>query len=222
MPGSSSSAAGAAPCTRVIVTGIASRTDEETLRDFFAFCGEISALHLYTASGSSPAGAKEAIVRFESEAAANTACLLNNAVIDGANVRVELFPMPDEAAPRSSASASGSAASSSARSTARSGGSSSSLSSIWNNISTTSLALASTVATKVKQVDAQYGVSEKVTTGASAAWQHSKKVAADIDEKYKVQEKAAAAASKAKSAASSAASSVTEQIAKARAKDAAS
>jgi len=65
------------PLTQVLVTNISPTANEQTLASFFSFCGTITNLKLTTHGSDS----SEAIVSFESEAAAKTALLLTNAVI---------------------------------------------------------------------------------------------------------------------------------------------
>jgi len=203
-----------ADCARIIVTNIASTTTEEAIRDFFAFCGEIVHLEIYaTSGGSSLEGPKkEAIIKFESGGAATTACLLNNALIDGQNVSVELFSGSEGGSPKpgfeNPTAATQSASDLKGGAYKRAGtGSTSSFSSILGNISTSSLALASSVVSSVKSVNERYKVTEKVSSGASTAWRKSKQVASDIDSRFKVSENVAAAVQKTKENVSSAASS---------------
>lgn len=77
------------PCRRVKVTSIAVDSTEDSLRDFFSFCGDIKLIHLYPGLGGE---GQEAVILFESESGASTAVLLDNAVVDGARIRVEPFP----------------------------------------------------------------------------------------------------------------------------------
>jgi hypothetical protein len=142
------------------------------VRDFFAFCGEISLLHLY----STEAKVKEAVIKFTTESAAGTACLLNNALVDGNNINVDMFPAEDEKTPASPTP-------SSTKSDANS------FTSIFSNLTETSKGMAASMLSKVKDIDRQYAVSETVIAGASTAWSESKRVASDIDNKYCVSEK---------------------------------
>ena len=196
-----------ADCPRILVTNIAPTTTEEAIRDFFAFCGEIIQFQIYTTSGNTGVGdgkdqaAKEAVIKFESGGAANTACLLNNALIDGRNVTVALFSLPEEQnLPQRTGKTS----------STRGTGSTSSFSSVLGNISATSLALASTVVSKVQSVNEKYKVSETVSTGASNAWRESKRVASDLDTRYKVKENVSSAVQATKKKVSSIASSLSK------------
>eukprot|EP01104_Vermistella_antarctica_P013593 TRINITY_DN4140_c0_g1_i2.p1 TRINITY_DN4140_c0_g1~~TRINITY_DN4140_c0_g1_i2.p1 ORF type:complete len:419 (-),score=115.84 TRINITY_DN4140_c0_g1_i2:182-1342(-) len=64
--------------TAVFVTGVSSAVDERSVSDFFAFCGKITNLVF---APSLDGGEGEAMVVFETEAAAKTAQLLSNALI---------------------------------------------------------------------------------------------------------------------------------------------
>lgn len=84
-------------CRRVKVLGIASESTEDSLRDFFSFCGDIRLLQIYPASDVGATG--EAVILFETESGASTAVLLDNAVVDGARIRVEGFPETPTSSP---------------------------------------------------------------------------------------------------------------------------
>lgn len=111
------------------------------------------------------------------ESAATTACLLNNALLDGVHIVVSLHPFPEEMEKRSDSPTS-----------QRSGTpkSTGSQSSVLTNLSN----FASNVVKSVKDFDQQHRVSETITTGVSTAWIATKETAKSFDEKYKVQEKA--------------------------------
>jgi len=66
-----------APNTQVYVTNISPGASEKTVTDFFSFCGKINSMTLRTLEG----GAKEAVIEFQTDAAAKTALLLTNALI---------------------------------------------------------------------------------------------------------------------------------------------
>ena len=125
---------------------------------------------------------KEAVVKFESEAAASTACLLNNALIDGANIKVELFPVEEKTTPtRSSPQQSETATNDS-------------FTSIFSGLAASGMAFASAVGCKVKEIDQQYAISDSVVAGASTAWTESKKFASTIDNKYHIKDSVSGAA----------------------------
>ncbi|KAI8335427.1 hypothetical protein BC941DRAFT_472080 [Chlamydoabsidia padenii] len=79
----------------VKVTNIGKNTNEQTLRDFFSFCGKIKDLEL------EPAGDhQKALIMFESAKAAKTAELLSNALVEDNHIQVEpYFPPQDEKTP---------------------------------------------------------------------------------------------------------------------------
>jgi len=66
-----------APNTQVYVTNISPSASEKTVTDFFSFCGKINSMTLRTLEG----GTKEAVIEFQTDAAAKTALLLTNALI---------------------------------------------------------------------------------------------------------------------------------------------
>lgn len=59
----------------------------QLVQDYFSFCGDIK---LVTISSSEDGRSKEAEIQFESSAAASTAVLLNNALVEGRNISVAL------------------------------------------------------------------------------------------------------------------------------------
>lgn len=72
-----------------------------------------------------------------------------------------------------------------------------------SSLSSKTKSIASSVSSKVKNFDKTYGVSDTVVSGASSAWQGSKKVATGINEKYSVSEKVGSAMSSTKKKVSS-------------------
>lgn len=189
------------------------------VRDFFAFCGEISMLHLYKVYRPTPSspwpprsnddggcacclasesGSQEAVVKFDSEAAANTACLLNNALIDGVNIKVEPFPHHDSPQPSERSD--------------HQPPTNDSFTSIFSGIASTSRAWAESISTKVKELDKQYGVSDTVVSGASTAWTESKKFVGDLDQKYHFKESVDSAVQTTKEHMASAASTFNQKF----------
>jgi hypothetical protein len=59
------------PCL-VLVTNIAKETKQETIKDFFSFCGIITAFEMKLQDD-----AQQALIHFEKESAAKTATLLS-------------------------------------------------------------------------------------------------------------------------------------------------
>lgn len=127
---------------------------------------------------------QEAVIKFASESAASTACLLNNALVDGSNIKVEAFPSEEDRASRQSP---GRAAGSPAQP------SNESFTSILSGIASSSKSMFSSVSAKVKAFDQQYGVSDTIVAGATTAWTESKRLAGDIDNKYQVSQKVSSA-----------------------------
>eukprot|EP00727_Mastigamoeba_balamuthi_P006019 m51a1_g2036 hypothetical protein (356) ;mRNA; f:1339168-1340916 len=81
--------------TAVFVSNISPSAQEKTVTDFFSFCGEIKELTLRSTAD----GGKEAIVAFETEAAAKTAMLLNNAIIVDRPIAIRPLTAADVSAP---------------------------------------------------------------------------------------------------------------------------
>jgi len=76
--------------TKVLVSNISPSANEKTLAGFFSFCGTIINIKL----NSYPEAPGEAVVEFDSEAAAKTALLLTNAVIADRPITVTVYPDP--------------------------------------------------------------------------------------------------------------------------------
>lgn len=122
---------------------------------------------------------QEAVIKFNMESAATTACLLNNALLDGVHIAVSLHPFPEEMEKRAE-SPSSQQRSGTPRSTTGS----------QNSVLTNLSNFANNVVKSVKDFDQQHRVTETISTGVSTAWTATKETAKSIDEKYKVQEKA--------------------------------
>jgi len=79
----------------VIVRNVAQTIEpptEKVLADFFSFCGNIAALTIAPDDRDPSGSSAMAVVTFESKAAARTAVLLNNALINEKAIQVELAP----------------------------------------------------------------------------------------------------------------------------------
>jgi len=76
----------------VLVTNIAPQATEKTVSEFFSFCGKI--VRLVMRNGSGTGGTHEAVVSFETEAAAKTALLLTNALIVDRPIMVTPYSPP--------------------------------------------------------------------------------------------------------------------------------
>ncbi|KAG2206020.1 hypothetical protein INT47_005338 [Mucor saturninus] len=68
--------------TAVLVHSISPQTTQETIRDFFSFCGIIKGFEM---------NSQKALVYFEQESAAKTAILLSGAVVDDCPIVVEPY-----------------------------------------------------------------------------------------------------------------------------------
>lgn len=146
----------------------------------------------------SDAGSKEAIIKFESDAAANTACLLNNALVDGSNIKVDLFSAVDSPPlePQSTSPPP----------------TNDSFTSILSGLAASGVAFAEAVATKVKDIDKEYAVSDTVIAGASTAWNESKKFVSELDEKYHIKDSMNSAVQKTKEGVTTATTSLNQKF----------
>jgi hypothetical protein len=72
--------------TAVLVGNLDVQASEKTLREFFVFCGRIEAVEIVETRSK-----RSAVIRFETEAAAAAAILLDGAFIERRNVRVSLW-----------------------------------------------------------------------------------------------------------------------------------
>ncbi|KAG2189281.1 hypothetical protein INT44_004423 [Umbelopsis vinacea] len=80
--------------TLVHVKNLSLTTSEKTARDFFEFCGKIKSFELQPSVDGKH---QEALIVFERESAAKTAVLLSNALIDESHITVEsYFPSTTE------------------------------------------------------------------------------------------------------------------------------
>ncbi|KAI8885731.1 hypothetical protein K501DRAFT_215175 [Backusella circina FSU 941] len=92
----------ATPCL-VLVKNIAKETNQDTIKDFFSFCGIITAFEMKLHDEH-----QEALIHFEKESAAKTATLLSQAVVDDSAIQVEPYfkdtppqdPVIDQPAPQ--------------------------------------------------------------------------------------------------------------------------
>lgn len=154
-------------CRRVKVHSLAAESTEDSLRDFFSFCGDIRLIQVYSDQ-------REAVILFETESGASTAVLLDNAVVDGGRIRVEPFPET----PSGAASPTGSGK-------ARQAGSP--VNSVMDEVLTETMNIASNIGKTAKQLDQQYAISDKVNAAAVTVTT----AAISVDEKYHVSENAA-------------------------------
>jgi len=82
----------ATPTYAVIVSNISPNANEKTVSDFFSFCGKILKLYLDKEEGKDTF---RAIVEFETESASKTALLLTNALIVDRPITVNPYPPKD-------------------------------------------------------------------------------------------------------------------------------
>lgn len=177
---------------RVKVTGLSASSTETSVREFFSFCGDIKLLHLYPSSGNSEE--QEAVILFESDAGSSTAILLDNAVVDGSRIRVEMFP---ESPKGSATGEKGGRRSPAASETSRGS------KGMWSDIMSEGKSMASDTWRSAKDADEKYGMSNKVKGAASTVAGATASAAKSVDEKLHVRENASAAWSATKQGVSS-------------------
>lgn len=129
--------------------------------------------HAYLLIIISEPGKQEAVIKFDGEASASTACLLNNALVDGNHITVKTLvddtkpATPDSTkAPRPTSSAS----------------------SLFAAFVESGKTFANTVVDSAKQLDEKYQVTSTVSNAANTAWTATKDTAQTVDEKLKISE----------------------------------
>jgi len=193
----------------VIVKNVAPTVEPPThkvLSDFFSFCGNISSLAITLVPGDDTV--VNAVVTFENEAAAKTAVLLNNALINDRAITVELAP-PDFQVPLSSIAASDLPHNNLP--------SDRSESSVVSSMLDAGYKLSSDALAQAKAFDEQHGLSQSLSNGFAVvaakvdeldqSWQISTKAkavgdtiagkAAEVDQEYQIREKAGEASGQA-------------------------
>ena len=91
---------------QVKISNLSAESTEDSLRDFFSFCGDIQLIQLYPGSHDNNT-LSHAIIVFETDSGASTAVLLDNAVVDGTRIRVEAIKEGGDGAAGATASAAG-------------------------------------------------------------------------------------------------------------------
>lgn len=131
-------------------------------------------MHVYDAKNEEGEQVREALIKFETDSGATTACLITGALVDGQNITVELFPetiaspgSASNAVPPTAEKPTGVAA-----------------------IVSEGKHVASEVGKKVQQVDQQLGFSQ----GVKQAYVAGRASVISVDERYRISEKASAAA----------------------------
>ncbi|KAL1924424.1 uncharacterized protein VTP21DRAFT_4078 [Calcarisporiella thermophila] len=155
----------------VVVTNISPSASEKTVKDFFLFCGKIKEFELQK----DESGKQTALVWFEREAAAKTACMLNNAMIVDTNCTVK--PFFEGAAPSSpDASSSSGAEGNDQESKAKTH--------VMVDILAAGYQLQEQIVARAVEVDQKYSVSTRV----GAYFKKLQEIAKNLDDKYKVSE----------------------------------
>jgi hypothetical protein len=177
---------------RVKVIGLSSSSTETSVREFFSFCGDIKLLHLYPSVNN--ADEQEAVILFESEAGSSTAILLDNAVVDGNRIKVEMFP---ESPISGAAGEKGGKRSPTGSETSRTS------KGMMSDIMSEGKSMASDTWKSAKEVDKKYEISDKMKGAATTVAGATASAAKSVDEKLHVRENASAAWSATKQGVSS-------------------
>lgn len=125
----------------------------------------------------SESNGQEAVIKFDGESSASTACLLNNALVDGSHITVKaLIDDADKPAPSTTPNPGASPKPGSPAN------------SLLSSILTASKSMASSIAESAKQLDEKYQVSSTVSSAAQTAWTATRDTAISVDEKLKISE----------------------------------
>lgn len=172
---------------QVVVSQLCAAASEQTLRDFFAFCGTIERVEMHPGE---PLG--EALLTFETEQAASTASLLSNALIADKPIQVRIASQPQQSMAPAPASESQTAATEGSQPVQSAPASQPSQFAAWaasamlavkkfdesNHISETAKGIASEFKSAVKAFDETHGVSRSVKGKFD-----------ELDEKHNIKEK---------------------------------
>ncbi len=117
------------------------------------------------------------MIKFDGEASAQTACLLNNALVDSTHITIKALPSAPEAGttPSPRPSATGSSPKAAAVG-------------FFSSVFEVGKQLADQVAQSAKDLDEKYQVSGTVTHAAQTAWTATVDTASAVDEKLKISE----------------------------------
>lgn len=119
------------------------------------------------------------MIKFDSDASASTACLLNNALVDSAHITIKALP----AEPRSTPSPP-----TSSKSPKQPGSPKEVVAGLFSSIYSVGKNIADTVVDTAKSIDEKYAVTETVSHAASTAWTATVDTATTVDEKLKISE----------------------------------
>ncbi|KAF9435242.1 hypothetical protein BGZ76_006657 [Entomortierella beljakovae] len=145
----------------IIVTNISASASDKTVKDFFLFCGKITEFEIQK-----DGDRQVALVHFERESAAKTACMLTNAMIVDSQIVVK--PYFEEAVETDGSQET------KAKST------------IVAEILAAGYSVSDNIIEKGLELDAKYGFANRIAAYVEAARAQAK----SLDEKYKVTEKA--------------------------------
>lgn len=131
--------------------------------------------------GDSENGTQEAVIKFDGESSASTACLLNNALVDNTHISIKALP----AEPRAASSASPRPASTGSQ---RPSSPQVVVGGWFSSIYSVGKAVAETVVDTAKQIDEKYAVTETVGHAAQTAWVATVDTASSVDQKLHLSE----------------------------------
>lgn len=154
----------------VHVTQISANATEDKVKEFFLFCGKITAFQLRKDGH----GTQEALIRFDKESAARTATMLSNAVIADSQISVAYYfsqyaTEKDNIAAAADASAAGHDTQEAKPKT-----------SIVTEIVAAGFTVSGAVFERAKEFDSKYGVSTRMQT----YYQQALEKAQQLDQKY--------------------------------------
>lgn len=125
-------------------------------------------------------GTQEAVIKFDGDSSASTACLLNNALVD--NVHINIKALPAEPAAKSSPSPS----QASGPERVQTGSPKEVAYGLFAGLYSVGKNIATTVVDTAKSIDEKYAVSETVGHAANTAWTATVDTVSTVDEKLKI------------------------------------
>jgi hypothetical protein len=165
----------------IIVRNVAPSTNPPTqkvLADFFVFCGNITALSILPDKDERYDDALTAVITFESEAAAKTAQLLSNALINDRPIVVELAPVNFKAPPSRT----------NIDTTIPAPGDQNTEPSVFSSIMSVGEKISTEVITQAKSLDEQTGVTQTISSGFGVITA----AVSQFDTQYQISDKARA------------------------------
>lgn len=167
----------------IVVTNISAQATEKIVRDFFLFCGKIKSFEMQK---SDTDDTKTALVLFERDSAAKTACVLSNALIVDSQITVkQYFDVPSvPASPTAAESASATGSQQDVRGAEPLRQEEKPKASVVSEILAAGYGISEQIIERAKDLDTKYQVTGRFQTALNQA----KGAALAIDEKYKIHE----------------------------------